>query len=78
MVLQVLRDLHDCFLHASLPTLDHYFRFLWLLVRRANAREIFDLPFPCLRIQPFRVSRLRDLERYVNIDLYERDRSGDM
>ena len=72
LLLEVLHNLHYFLFNTLLSTLYDYLRILRLLIRSTNACEFLDLAFPRLRIQPFRVSRLRHRERNMHVYFYKR------
>jgi hypothetical protein len=71
---QVLHDFHNRLLNGALGALDVHLRRHRLLVRRANPRELLDLPRPRLFIQPLRIPPLRLLDADVHPHLHEPQR----
>jgi hypothetical protein len=71
LALQVLHDLPHTVLHALQVAPDVDLRLLRCLVRRADARELWNLALSRLLVQTLGVARLGNLERDVDEDLDE-------
>jgi hypothetical protein len=71
LLLQILHNLPHTILNTLKITPDSNLRILRRLVRRTNARELWDLALPRLLVQALGIARLSDFERDVNEDLDE-------
>lgn len=69
-LLQILRDLPYCILHASLVALDLDLRVLRCLIRGANTSELWNLTLPSFLVQALGVTGFGYFEReiYENLD----------
>jgi hypothetical protein len=71
LTLQILHNLLNAILHALQITPNVNLRLLRRLIRRADARKLWNLALPRLLIPALRVARLCNLERDVDKDLDE-------
>jgi hypothetical protein len=71
LLLQILHNLPHTILHTLEITPNSNLGILRRLVRRTNARELWNLALPRLLVQALRIARLGNFERDVDEDLDE-------